>query len=67
VEVALLNMIIQKAKKLGPTKMSPYQIKQNHVNNIFTVIEISTKQMMGNFKSLQEAEAFMWSLVPRIK
>lgn len=47
--------------------MSPYQIKQNHVNNIFTVIEISTKQMMGNFKSLQEAEAFMWSLIPRIK
>jgi uncharacterized protein YqgV (UPF0045/DUF77 family) len=60
-------MIIQKAKKLGTTKMSPYQIKHYHTDNIFTVIEVSTSQIMGNFKSLQEAEAFMWSLIPRIK
>jgi len=60
-------MIIQKPRSFNAPKMSPYQIKHYHIDNIFTVIEVSTRQIMGNFKSLQEAEAFMWSLIPRVK
>ena len=60
-------MIIQKPRSFNAPKMSPYQIKHYHADNIFTVIEASTRQIMGNFKSLQEAEAFMWSLIPRVK
>ena len=60
-------MIIQKPRSFSTPKMAPYQIKHYHTDNIFTVIEVSTRQKMGNFKSLQEAEAFMWSLIPWVK
>lgn len=60
-------MIIQRPRSFNAPKMSPYQIKHYHTDNIFAVIEVSTRQKMGNFKSLQEAEAFMWSLIPRVK
>jgi len=59
-------MIIKRPRSFNAPKMAPYQIKHYHTDNIFAVIEVSTKQIMGNFKSLQEAEAFMWSLIPRV-
>ena len=58
-------MIIGKEKRLGEIKNVPYQI--HSLNNIYTVIQIGTDKVMGRFKSLQEAETFMWSLIPRLK
>ena len=58
-------MILIKKRALGPIRPNPYRIEKFH--NIYSVIQIGTEQVMGKFKSLQEAEAFLFSLTPRIK
>ena len=58
-------MITIRQKKLGPMHPCPYRI--DRLYNVYSVIQIGTEQVMGKFNSLTEAEAFMWSLVPRLK
>lgn len=58
-------MITIKKRALGAVKPNPYRI--DRLYNVYSVIQIGTNQVMGKFNSLEEAEAFLFSLTPRLK
>lgn len=58
-------MITIKKRALGAVKPNPYRIERLY--NVYSVIQIGTNQVMGKFNSLEEAEAFLFSLTPRLK
>lgn len=39
----------------------PYRIDVCHIKDIYTIVEIDNNKEIAKFKSLKEAETFMWN------